>query len=201
MQMNIIENSLAQRGSLPLPSAALIIDMRGVEDDDVMNRLRIEIMDLAGEMKTHEINHWRFLTEFLSFRSITPLRSEDMETIYTQQKLPAKQAPTKPKENSLSPKGLPTTGLTGRVDMVKQSHTSTPFEMEGAGGGMISNERPFDVFQQHIEELAQEINRIRNNRIAAVADLNKSGIAGRSVRDATVRIIFLTEAGNPEIPE
>ncbi len=28
MQMNMIEVSLAQRGSLPLPSAALVIDMR-----------------------------------------------------------------------------------------------------------------------------------------------------------------------------
>src|SRR6058998_950275 len=87
MQMNLIEANLAQRGSLPLPSAALVIDMRGADEDDVMDRLRIEVADLAGEMKVHDLHHWRFLTEFLSFRSIPPMRAEDVENIDAQKKL------------------------------------------------------------------------------------------------------------------
>ncbi|HTD19095.1 MAG TPA: hypothetical protein VK667_06130, partial [Ktedonobacteraceae bacterium] len=87
MQMNLIEANLAQRGSLPLPSAALVIDMRGADGDDVMDRLRIEVADLAGEMKVHDLHHWRFLTEFLSFRSIPPMRAEDVENIDSQKKL------------------------------------------------------------------------------------------------------------------
>src|SRR5437660_12814665 len=85
MQMNLIEANLAQRGSLPLPSAALVIDMRGADGDDVMDRLRIEVADLAGEMKVHDLHHWRYLTDFLSFRSIPPLRVEDVEHIRSQQ--------------------------------------------------------------------------------------------------------------------
>src|SRR5947209_244777 len=110
MQMNLIEANLAQRGSLPLPSAALVIDMRGLDDDDVMDRLRIEIADLVGEMKVHDVHHWRFLTEFLSFRSIPPMRPEDLESIDTQKKLINHQQeakkPTKAKIPENEQKGL-----------------------------------------------------------------------------------------------
>src|SRR5438105_3856845 len=86
MQMNLIEANLAQRGALPLPSAALVIDMRGNSQDAVIERLRVEIADLAGEMKAHNMNHWRFLTDFLAFRVISPLRIEDVEAIRSPKK-------------------------------------------------------------------------------------------------------------------
>src|SRR5438874_4492488 len=86
MQMNLIEANLAQLGALPLPSATLVIDIRGNSQDDVVERLRVEIADLAGVMKAHNMNHWRFLTDFLSFRVISPLRAEDVEVIRSPQK-------------------------------------------------------------------------------------------------------------------
>ncbi len=193
MQMNLIEANLAQRGTLPLPSAALVIDMRGTDEDDVMERLRVEVADLASEMKVHDLHHWRFLTDFLSFRAIPPLRTEDVETIRHQQKSPHVQ-PVPPKTQAVQ-KPEQTT-LTGQVDM-GNSHAFFSV-LEDEQSGLISEARPFDVFQQRIEEITQEIDRIRNNRIAAVADLNKAGVAGRSVRDATVRIIFLSDAGHRE---
>ncbi len=195
MQMNLIEANLVQRGSLPLPSAALVIDVRGAEDADVIDRLRIEIADLASEMKVYDVNHWRFLTEFLSFRALSPLRDEDVETIYSQQK--SGQTPKiVPNSQATAGSNKEQRGLTGRIDTSTQNTQSSPFQTDLDGLGDES--KPFDVFQQHIEELAYEVDRIRTNRIVAVADLNKSGIAGRSVKDATVRIIFLTEAGNRE---
>src|SRR5205807_4713377 len=87
MQMNLIEANLAQLGALPLPSATLVIDIRGNSQDDVIERLRVEIADLAGEMKAHNMNHWRFLTDFLSFRVVPPLRAEDVEAIRSPQKV------------------------------------------------------------------------------------------------------------------
>src|SRR5437764_13516769 len=87
MQMNLIEANLAQRGSLPLPSAALVIDMRGADEDDVMDRLRSEVADLAGEIKVHDLHHWRFLTEFLGVRSIPPMHTEEVENIDSHKKL------------------------------------------------------------------------------------------------------------------
>src|SRR5713226_5078571 len=187
------ETNLAQRGSLPLPSAALVIDMRGTGEDDVMDRLRVEVVDLAGEMKVHDLHHWRFLTEFLSFQSIQPLRIEDVDTIRSQPKpQEAQQATGQAKASSKAERK----GLTGRVDPASQNAFFSSFQDDQ--GGLINEARPFNIFQQRIEELTQEIDRIRNNRIAAVGDLNKSGSAGRSVMDATVRIIFLTEASSKE---
>ncbi len=195
MQMNLIEANLAQRGSLPLPSAALVIDMRGADEDDVMDRLRIEVADLAGEMKVHDLHHWRFLTEFLSFRSIPPMRAEDIENIDSQKKLTNHQQTATKSPRAKAP-DKEQKGLFGPIDAANHGDSPSPFEVEQ--GGMINEDKPFDVFQQRIEEMIYEINRIRNNRIAAVGDLDKSGIAGRSIRDATVRVIFLTEAGSSE---
>ena len=110
MQMNLIEANLAQRGALPLPSAALVIDIRGNSQDDVMERLRVEIADLAGEMKAHNMNHWRHLTDFLSFRVIPPLRTEDVEAIRSQQKPENAKQKAAPKSKGAS-KPDPTTSM------------------------------------------------------------------------------------------
>jgi len=75
--MQLIETNIEQRGLLPLPAAALVIDIRGVNDDEVVERLNIEIADLASEMKTYNVFHWRFLTDFLSFIRVAPASAFD----------------------------------------------------------------------------------------------------------------------------
>src|SRR5579864_4312936 len=70
--MHLIESSIHQRGQLPLPAAHVIIDIRGISDDQAMEWLEAEIADLSGEMKSREVYHWRNLTEFISFRHIIP---------------------------------------------------------------------------------------------------------------------------------
>src|SRR5436305_2980001 len=84
--MQMIEVNHLQLTSLPLPSPALVIDTRGVEDDDVMERLKIEITDLANEMKVQDIHHWRYLTEFLSFSREEPMTVEEVNALRPQQK-------------------------------------------------------------------------------------------------------------------
>jgi hypothetical protein len=42
------------------------------------------------------------------------------------------------------------------------------------------------------------ISRVHNNCIAAVKDLNRAAIVDYSSRDATVRVIFLTDIDHPE---
>src|SRR5436309_1718695 len=76
--MQMIEaTNIAERSLLPLPSAALVIDMREGSDDEVVEWLKIEIADLASEMKTYNVHHWRYLTEFLSFTTIKSRRHDD----------------------------------------------------------------------------------------------------------------------------
>jgi len=194
MQLNLIEANLAQRGALPLPSAALVIDIRGNLQDDVMERLRVEIADLAGEMKAHNMNHWRYLTDFLSFRVIPTLSSEDIEAIRSPQKVKNANQNAAQKSHGSSKPGHPSS--TGPTGPAQHGPFGSRFQDDPAS--LISEGRPFDVFQQRIEEMTQEIDRIRNNRIKAVNDLSRDGIAGHSVRDATVRVIFLTQSEDHE---
>src|SRR5436309_7106224 len=173
MQMNLIEANFAQRAALPLPSAALVIDMRGSTQDDVKERLRIEIADLAGEMKAHNMHHWRFLTDFLSFRAIAPLRPEDAEAICPP---PKSKKATPPPSGATTPSQAP---LIAPFGAVQPNSPSSHFQSDSSGPAGES--RPLDMFQQRIGEIAREIDRLRNNRIKAVNDLSRDGMAGHSV--------------------
>src|SRR6266568_345493 len=79
--MHMIESSFNQRGPLQLPAASLVIDIRPNNNSVVINRLKIEINDIANEMKAHEVFYWRNLTDFLAFMSITPMNASDIETL------------------------------------------------------------------------------------------------------------------------
>lgn len=172
MQMEPI---IAERASLPLPAAAVVIDIRGISNDEVIDWLTIEITDLASEMRIYDIHHWRYLTEFLHFTRITP----------SQRQAPPPEAQEEQEQQ----------GPMGRVDLAGASFAFMYEEEEesAAAGNM-----PASLFEQRIDELALQIDRVRNNRIAAVTDLNKAGIPGQSSRDATVRVIFLTDAHRPD---
>lgn len=187
--MQLIERQQNQRGQLPLPAAALVIDMRGINDDEVgqtdevIEWLKIEIADLASEMKSNQVHHWRFLTEFLSFIRIQPSREDE---------------PPKEQQATAANGASEAQGLTGMVHPTK-AEDSLFFEFQTASADSSNgSEMPFNMFEQNIDELVQEINRLRNNRIAAVKDLNRAAIPGRSSRDSTVRVIFLTDMDHPE---
>ena len=172
--MQMIESSVTERGMLPLPSAALVIDIRGVNDDNVKEWLTIEIADLASEMKTYNVHHWRLLTDFISFMREPPIK-EDSGLIV---------------EDEDEDEVL--VGPMGRVYPIKTQSSLLQMESQNTLPG--NNNTPFDFLEQKIDELIQEINRVRNNRIAAVNDSNHTGIPGQSVQDATVRVIFLADA-------
>lgn len=187
--MQLIETNLAQRGLLPLPASSLVIDMRGVNDDEVIERLNIEMADLASEMKTYNVYHWRYLTDFLSFMRVQPSSAFE-ERRHAQPPLRSEYEPADYQfedDEKLGPMGP-----------VHPVGSGSSIFFQDDQSEYVSGDMPFDLFEQKVDELTQEINRIRNNRIAAVADLNKAGIPGRSLRDATVRVIFLTDAERPE---
>ena len=56
--MQIIKIDQPQQSSLPLPSATLVIDVRGV-GEDVVEMLKIEVENLSSEMKLQNVRHWR----------------------------------------------------------------------------------------------------------------------------------------------
>jgi hypothetical protein len=185
--MQLIETNIEQRGLLPLPAAALVIDIRGVSDDEVVERLNIEIADLASEMKTYNVHHWRFLTDFLSFQRIAPASAFEGR----RNSQPANGNHNEQKEIIFQEEEE-----RGLIGLVHPANSGNSLFFQDEQRDIVSGDMPFDLFEQKVDELIQEINRIRNNRIAAVADLNKAAIPGRSTRDATVRVIFLTDAEN-----
>src|SRR5579884_3259374 len=161
--MQLIETSMLQeRGQLPLPAAALVIDMRGINHDSVIEWLRVEIEDLASEMKTHNIYHWRYLTEFLSFLRIQPDQENDLN-------FSSDEDAEDDEADSHGPLGN-----------VYSQHATEFLLPEKTTASFESEEINFDPFEQQISGLITEIDRIRNNRIAAVKDLNKAAIPGRS---------------------
>lgn len=177
--MQLIETSLSQRGQLPLPSAHIVIDMRGISDDRVIEWLQVEIADLASEMKSHDIYHWRYLSEFLSFMQINPTSDGAA---------PPAQAGNDVGENSAH-------GLMGQIYATSPEEMLFAEEMRDPAGG---EDMPFNLFEQKVKDLIREIDRVRNNRIAAVKDLNTAAIPGRSRSDSTVRVVFLTDIDHAE---
>jgi len=177
--MQLIETSIGQRSQLPLPSAALVIDVRGIQDDEVIEWLHVEIADLANEMKTYNVHHWRYLTEFISVQRIQMVQENEYGI-----------------ENAGDPEeDDEPSSLTGVANPTEPENALFFNELRTQIG---AEDVPFNYFEQKIDELIQEIDRIRNNRIAAVKDLNNAAIPGRSNRDSTVRVIFLTDLKYPE---
>lgn len=189
------EDALVQKGSLPLPSAALVIDIRGIDDDDVVDRLRIEVEDLANELRVEDIHHWRYLTEFLSFTSIEPMSPEEADTLRPSHQSRNGHRPATTTSATNAATRSEQKGLTGRIDPSSRKGYSSSAVLDGDVS--LAENRPFGVFQQNLDRMIQEVDRIRNNHIVAVTDLDKAGTAERSIKDATVRIIFLTDVERP----
>src|SRR5437868_7921705 len=105
--MQLIETTMNQRGQLPLPAAHLVLDIRGVSDDRVLEWLQVEIADLASEMKSYNVYHWRYLTDFLSFMRIDPIREESVSHA----------------QSNGNAEGKATYGLIGQVHATGPEHT------------------------------------------------------------------------------
>jgi len=183
---------------LPLPAAALVIDLRGFDDDETIERLKIEIADLTNEMRTEEIYHWRYLSDFLSFWSRHPLSIESIATLRPQPPTNGAVAPT---NQPASPGGTlaPTQrGLTGTIAPATQQLGATPIFYQSANGGTtLSEESPKERLATDIKKIIEEADRLRHNRAVAITDLGPD-LAGPNIKDKTVRVILLVDAQRPE---
>src|SRR5579885_847804 len=148
--MQVIESTMSQRSQMALPSAAFVVDVRGISDDNVIKWLKMEITDLAGEMKSYDVYHWRNLTEFLSFRTAPLVREHEAARDYRQPEREERE---------------PGYGLTG---LIPEQNPEDSFSFYNLRETTESEHMPFNLVEQTLNEMIDEINRIRNNRIAAV---------------------------------
>ncbi len=73
-------NVSARLNALPIPPAALVIDLRSILDD-VLDSLRIEIENLASEMDMRHVSHWRYLTDFIHLKELPLLTDAEIEAL------------------------------------------------------------------------------------------------------------------------
>lgn len=198
-----LETWRSRQTVLPLPPASLVIDMRA-DDDDMIERLKIEIADLTNEMKTQETHHWRFLADFLSFWRIAPMGTGEIQTLRPPpQPAPADQEASAAASNGTPASPEPASGhfqasLTGPVIPVnQQANHATIFFDDDVGLRELSGDQPIDILKQYTDKIIDEADRLRNNRTVAVSDLDVQ-VAGPNTRDKAVRIILVTDAQQPD---
>lgn len=210
--MQQLEMWRSRQAVLPLPPASLVIDLRA-DEDDMIERLKIEITDLTNEMKMQEIHHWRLLADFLSFWRIPPMGTGEVQTLRPQQQISATTPPapvgptsaTSAPSSTGSPTSQPTqpashmqASLTGPVaSPASQAGYATIAFDDGIGLGGLSGDQPADILKQYTDKIVNEADRLRNNRTVALGDLHAE-LAGPSMRDKTVRIILVVDAEQPD---
>src|SRR5579883_926112 len=183
---------------LPLPSAALVIDLRGLYDDDTLERLKIEIADLTNDMRTKEIHHWRHLSDFLSFWTLPPLKVEAIATLRPQPTTNAAVASASPSSSQTASSGSqPATAQRAQVSLtgaVTQQPGIAPMFYQSANGTTpLIEEHPKERLATDIKRIIDEADRLRHNRTVALTDIDAT-MVGPSVKDKTVRVILLVDA-------
>jgi len=169
-------NIPARLDALPIPPAALVIDLRSIPDD-VSDSLRVEIENLASEMDMRHVPHWRYLTDFLHLKKLPLLTHSEIEAL-------ASSAQQQSQRRTLS--GRAQQGPHRYIDDYYIDDEEEPSFLEN-----LAN----DELRRNIEESVVEINAVRNKRLQAVGDLGKKGTVGRNTMDPKVQVIFLTDEG------
>src|SRR5436305_8394290 len=128
----------------------------------------------------------------MTTEEVSSLRLQHQNNSYNKQ--PAGVPPDGDASTSTSAKS----GLTGKIDPSTQKGYASSFFFQKVDDiAPLTEDRPAEFLQQNIQKIVQEIDRLRNNRHVAVADLEKT-MSGRSIKDATVRVLFLTDAERPD---
>ena len=172
-------NVSTQLDIVPIPPGTLVIDLHSIPDD-VLDALRIEIENLASEMNMRHVSHWRYLTDFLHLKKLPLLTYAEIEALA-----------------STAQQQLQQRTLSGRAQQEQRRYIDGYHIDDDEEPSFLDN-LANDELRRNIEESMIEINAIRNNRHQAMGDLGKQGTVGRNAMDPKVRVIFVTDEGEPE---
>lgn len=191
--MQTRRNTVPQQSNVPIPLAAMVVDLRNGKDD-LLKTLRLEIENLAAEKQEQQVNHWQYLTDFIDFQALPPLNPEDVSDLWKRIEQDRTGAP--PAEIAAP---APIDGSQGN-GAVSDNQT-----------GMMQWQEPYSVFNQQPEDkdtalpdtsmLTEEyqdcthrIDLIRNKRHNALSDLGKTGRLGKNKKYARTHVIFITDS-------
>jgi hypothetical protein len=122
--MYSLEPWRSRQAAIPLPPASYVIDLR-VDEDDMIERLRIEVGDLTNEMKTQETHHWRFLADFLAFSRIPPMSTEEINLVRPARERSMEGSANRHANSVASSNGISTAHPAQPVDQFQQSLTGS----------------------------------------------------------------------------
>lgn len=175
--MDIDSKLVAQLNSLPIPPAALVIDMRKTDsENDVLQILRVEIEGLANELGMQNINHWRYLTGFLAYEKLLPLTQHDIQLLRqdTQNRVQQRRS------------------LGGRFSLGPRKNGPQNYVDDEDAPSFLKS-LPVDEFSRQLQECQLLINSVRNRRLEATGDLGMRGKVGGNAMNPKVQVIFLVD--------
>jgi hypothetical protein len=191
--MQARRNTSTQQSNVPIPLAAMVIDIRSGKDD-LLKMLRLEIENLASEKQEHRVNHWQYLADFIDFQSVPPLDPQEVKGLWKRIEKDRNAV-----EDSTSMASVDANGSLNNDDSNNQQGLSMQWQ------------EPYLPFNRKVEDeddvlpdtsmLAEEyqdcthrIDLIRNKRHNALSDLGKTGRLGKNKKYARTHVIFITDS-------
>lgn len=176
------------QNAVPIPLAAMVIDMRN-STDNLIKTLRLEIGNLALEKQEQRINHWQFLADFIEFTALRPLDPEDIKALWERIEKDRKDAEARAianvDENAVQKK-----------QAMQWQDPYLPFNKKPGheDDQVIPNT---SMLPEEYQDCTHRFDIIRNARHNALSDLGKSGRLGKNKKYARTHAIFITDAADP----
>src|SRR5579859_41128 len=191
--MQTRRSSISKQSNVPIPQAAMVIDIR-TGKDDLLKTLRLEIENLADEKKEHRINHWQYLADFIDFQSVPPLDPEDVSALWERIEKDRKATADAMTVVPADPDGSANSGiLYDQQGLPMQwQEPYLPFNRKADEEGDLLPDT--SMLAEEYQECTHRIDIIRNNRHNALSDLGKTGRLGKNKKYARTHVIFITDA-------
>jgi hypothetical protein len=191
--MQTRRNAASQQSNVPIPLAAMVIDIRSGKDD-LLKTLRLEIENLASEKQEHRVNHWQYLADFIDFQSVPPLDPQEVKDLWERIE----------KDRNAAEDSTPIVSADANGSSINDVSNSQQ-------GLSLQWQEPYLPFNRKVEDeddvlpdtsmLAEEyqdcthrIDLIRNKRHNALSDLGKTGRLGKNKKYARTHVIFITDS-------
>lgn len=176
------------QNTVPIPLAAMVIDMRN-STDNLIKTLRLEIGNLALEKQEQRVNHWQFLADFIEFTDLRPLDPEEIKALWERIEKDRKDAEVRVIANADE-------NAVQKKQTMQWKDPYLPFNRQpGDEDTQVMSD--VSILPEDYQECTHLFDIIRNARHNALSDLGKSGRLGKNKKYARTHAVFITDAADP----